>query len=380
MCSLGFLIHRLTVVQLLLIAAVPLAEQRVLESAPRAPHAPGERASGINPAVYPALSAAHSWVVNREIGVRSSLSDSMDYGHPRYLGFQDGDPVYYPTPSHRDTVICIPEKVGSSRWKALFFRSWSPETKDAGVHTARTPWSYWKDLDSLPQVTAKVMDRATPRFMWVRNPYTRLLSGFLNKICSGKWEGYSKSLGGPFSCTADDFGRYIRALDVLVHRGSQPDAHLALQVEHCGLPHGLQYDYFLKVEYEADWYPEFIALAGLADLVKHGWALRSALGEGSHQTQASDCFMELPGMSCEETNAYIRRLGHGPRRPGTQQGSQAQGSVPGWMQVNTTEHATGSSARMGEFFTTAEIVTLATHYVQRDLDAFGYPTMKAPLS
>lgn len=254
---------------------------------------------------------------------------------------------------------------GTPRWKTLFHRAWKPRTPAGGSHTRPTPWTRWPNLDSREKVLAKVHDPGSMRFMWLRNPYSRLLSAFLEKICSGKWRGV---FGGPFSCTPPEFGRYIRALLSRADRGAYIDPHFTLQVDHCGLGRGVEYDYYLKVEESNEWYPEFMALAGLAGAAKHGWG---RLG-------APDCFMELPGLSCEETDAYIRSLGQGTRQRAEHRATvQAPGGLPGWMQTKTTGHAMGADAQLREFFATQEIIDLATEYVQRDLEAFGYPKMQA---
>eukprot|EP00873_Tetraselmis_striata_P045662 jgi/Tetstr1/465926/TSEL_010540.t1 len=267
------------------------------------PHALQEHAAGVDPESYPALSAASSWVMNREIGV----NESMPWEHPgKYLTTGDGWPYIFPTPNHRDILICIPQKLGSTRWNAMFRRVYAPATpvSSGSVHGRVAPWTTLEGYGEIEQLVAKMQDPATLRFMW--------------------------------------------------------------------------YDYFLKVEHEAEWYPEFVSMTGLADVVRHGWA------EGASKLGVPECFMELPGLTCKETDEYIRSLGAGPRLPPKQTGRNhvaARGPLNPMRaqsaEVKKALHATGSAGRMKELYATQEAVDLATRYLRPDLEAFGYPVMEA---
>mmetsp|Transcript_26421 Transcript_26421/g.66426 ORF Transcript_26421/g.66426 Transcript_26421/m.66426 type:complete len:381 (+) Transcript_26421:414-1556(+) len=344
-------------------------------------HAFQEHAAGVDPESYPALSAASSWVMNREIGV----NESMPWEHPgKYLTTGDGWPYIFPTPNHRDILICIPQKLGSTRWNAMFRRVYAPATpvSSGSVHGRVAPWTTLEGYGEIEQLMDKMQDPATLRFMWVRNPYTRLVSAFLDKICGRpkRWLARIKELGGGklLTCDAAGFLKLLQSLNSMADRGEHMKSLFALQKDRCGLPYGMQYDYFLKVEHEAEWYPEFVSMTGLADVARHGWA------EGASKLGVPECFMELPGLTCKETDEYIRSLGAGPRLPPKQTGRNhvAAGGLLNPMSAQSAEvkkalHATGSAARMKELYATQEAVDLATRYLRPDLEAFGYPVMEA---
>eukprot|EP00873_Tetraselmis_striata_P043109 jgi/Tetstr1/463373/TSEL_008295.t1 len=343
-------------------------------------HAFQEHAAGVDPESYPALSAASGLVSNREIGV----NDSMQWEHPeKFFKLGNGRPYIIPTPNHQDIVICIPQKLGSTRWMAMFRKPYAPETsmRTSRVHEATVPWAALEGYSTIEQLVAKMQDPATLRFMWVRNPYTRLVSAFLDKICGRpkRWLARIKKLGGGklLTCDAAGFLKLLQSLNSMADRGEHMKSLFALQKDRCGLPYGMQYDYFLKVEHEAEWYPEFVSMTGLADVVRHGWA------EGASKLGVPECFMELPGLTCQETDKYIRSLGAGPRLPPKQTGRNhvAAGGLLNPMSAQSAEvkkalHATGSAARMKELYATQEAVDLATRYLRPDLEAFGYPVME----
>mmetsp|Transcript_42212 Transcript_42212/g.109474 ORF Transcript_42212/g.109474 Transcript_42212/m.109474 type:complete len:395 (+) Transcript_42212:98-1282(+) len=340
------------------------------------PHAFQERVAGVDPAAYPALSAASSWVTNRDTGVNDSLPWHLPQDY--MFAMKDGFPFIFPAPSNRDMLICIPQKLGSTRWNTMFRQVYDPEVsvgRRGGVHGAPAPWTLLEEYNNIDKLVAKMRDPATLRFIWVRNPYTRLLSAFLDKICGEHVKRFAGTVY-PQTCDAAGFLNLLRVLNSMADRGEVVHRLFALQKYKCGLPAGMQYDYFLKVECEAEWYAEFVSITGLADTARHGWA------GGASAEEVPDCFMELPGLSCQETDAHIRSLNRGPQPPPTprrlphphMRGEQAH--------VHSDEalhalHATGSEDRMKEFYATQEVVDLATRYVRPDLDMFGYPVMAA---
>jgi len=94
------------------------------------------------------------------------------------------------------------------------------------------------------------------------------------------------------------------------------------------------------------------------------------------QLEVPDCFLELPGMDCEETNAYIRTLGSGigDARSRTPRRAVPSGEVQ-WMKGLTSMHAVGATTRMDTYYSTWETVDMATAFVRPDLIAFEYPIL-----
>jgi hypothetical protein len=113
--------------------------------------------------------------------------------------------------------------------------------------------------------------------MLVRNPYARLLSGFLDKAVDifPKDGGFANDMkseyGAPYSATPPEFKRFVGVLLRRRQEGKPINSHFSPQVEQCGVSDGMQYDMFLKVEDTATWYADFIALMDLQDTVRTGW-------------------------------------------------------------------------------------------------------------
>jgi hypothetical protein len=53
------------------------------------------------------------------------------------------------------------------------------------------------------------------------------------------------------------------------------DAHFNPLTEHCMLPRGMQYDFFLKTEEISEWYEPFARYLGIVDVLQQGWDVDS---------------------------------------------------------------------------------------------------------
>lgn len=110
--------------------------------------------------------------------------------------------------------------------------------------------------------------------MWIRNPYKRLLAGFLDTAVnpgSKFWERAIKLHGGPYRDTPEEFARFIGNLMAMRENGDSISAQFTPLVEHCGLDKGMQYDLYLRAEQMEDWYADLVSLLGLEDFVRAGW-------------------------------------------------------------------------------------------------------------
>jgi hypothetical protein len=111
--------------------------------------------------------------------------------------------------------------------------------------------------------------------MWVRNPYSRLLSAFLDKGVNTpgekSWQDKVKRLGGPYYDSPQEFHRFLRNIVDVWEEGEALDYHFKPQSRLCGLPQGVRYDFYLKVEDMAVWFADLVSLLGLEDAVATGW-------------------------------------------------------------------------------------------------------------
>ena len=140
-------------------------------------------------------------------------------------------------------------------------------------HMLKTAW--------LPQGRAEwssmVADPSALRFMWVRNPYARLLSGFLDKAVSTRAPHFIRMInneyGGPYNSTPAEFGRFVERIIAMRAQNIPIDAHFSPLTEHCGINKGMRYNFYLKVE-EADvWYVDLVSFLGLDEAASSGWGL-----------------------------------------------------------------------------------------------------------
>eukprot|EP00951_Prasinocladus_malaysianus_P012752 scaffold95271_cov37-Prasinocladus_malaysianus.AAC.2 len=86
--------------------------------------------------------------------------------------------------------------------------------------------------------------------MFVRNPYVRLLSGFLDKACNPHVESWvtliNDDYGGPYKSTPEDFARFVKILMSRFDNGEPINPHFSRLFDHCGLANGMRYDLYLK--------------------------------------------------------------------------------------------------------------------------------------
>eukprot|EP00873_Tetraselmis_striata_P035729 jgi/Tetstr1/455993/TSEL_042771.t1 len=275
-----------------------------------------------------------------------------------------------PPSARRDVTsfLCLPYKNGSTRWKTMLIRAAYPAFAgniDNHLINVMAPHL------TKEQAFDAVADRATIHMMWVRNPYARLLSAFLDKVL-GKFRDLpiTAALGGPFEDSPSEFARFVRGVLDARSRGVVQEVHWQLQTETCGLSEGVKYHFYLKEEEVNTWYVELMSLFGLDGDAR----------PGPHQEQ-NRCFYRVAGRSCQETASLITHhmlnvtLGLPPdlrRYSGAGAGEQ----LPEYMVQATTTHARNAHTKLGTYYSTREVIADATEYLRNDLREFGYPVMR----
>lgn len=94
----------------------------------------------------------------------------------------------------------------------------------------------------------------------------------------------------------------------------------------------------------------------------------------SQGKQGDECFMKLPGKSCNETSAYLKGRASGSTCRVSQTNS---GMEPSWMTSKTSSHAAQTKSSMLTYYSNPEVIAMATNYLMPDLQAFGYDFMHA---
>jgi hypothetical protein len=118
----------------------------------------------------------------------------------------------------------------------------------------------WQDLLSRSDVK---------QLLLVRNPHTRLLSGYLDQVVGKRAAGRFPAGYDPFvwgsALPAGGFDAFVRA----VVGAKELEDHFKLQCEQCGIHVGMEYRY-LKVEDMNEWYDEIICMLSLQDAAGSG--------------------------------------------------------------------------------------------------------------
>jgi len=268
--------------------------------------------------------------------------------------------------------FCLIEKTGSTEWLNLF---------DADADAAK--WGlYAKALDDMQANKGNVHAVAkrtapAPSVVFVRNPYTRLLSSYLDKVVGlGGGEGSRISFNG-------DFAAFVKMvckekLDRLQGKSCKHDCvlrdeHISPQSGRCGLNQGFAYDMILRVEEQPMWYETLIKMLGLTKTVRtFDGTLPS--GEGGHHAyrlshNASNCFYKPPGLECadlfttEEPKMY---QGESTSGDSTKSQKHHHGN-------KQTGHAILATDHIAEYYTPA-IAHAVTALYTDDFFLFDYPT------
>ena len=145
-------------------------------------------------------------------------------------------------------VVCLHSKAGSSAWMRALMRA-----RGESQWSDRNPHS--PPYDGAPNASKLLADSFTPRITMVRNPYSRLLSGYLDKLepnetkvrrdggggakeqrawTSRLWDYHTMRPPG-FDRKLHNFSDFVRML-ASATRQNHLNRHFTLQSTHCHLP------------------------------------------------------------------------------------------------------------------------------------------------
>ena len=287
-------------------------------------------------------------------------------GHvnPSRVCLLDGQPFIYRAHKADDTaVLCLTQKAGSSTWKLALLKAIGAAGFPDGdglfrttPHGAVLPF----ETPSEAEWSRLTTGSSTRRFMIVRGPHARLLSGYLDKVVH--WPEPQKWPAG--FAEVDGFGGFVRAVVADPHL----NVHFELQSQQCGLPEGIRYEY-LRLEEEAEWYPRLACELRIEQALTRGWALPSTWNQGGSACFAeSSCGCEL---SCDDAS----------RAPLPCAAANTTAAVAAELSATSTFHATGSEALLSRYYT-VELAELVNRWAANDLETFGYdpwlPEMPTP--
>ena len=263
------------------------------------------------------------------------------YNSQSTVEMKDGDPFLFWNPlAEKAAIVCLSEKAGSTTWKLALLQVHGPYSVfDSSPHTAKRP---------KPPKDCPLWAGPSPRsYALVRNPYSRLLSGYLHLVARD-YVGNNDDRAGSGD-DAESFGAFVA--NATRKKGTSFEApahsrHFEPLTRKCGFgtTRPRSYDRVLRVEQIADWYDGFVCDLGLEAVVATGWNRT-----GTWFTGTAPCFYSPPGLDCEG-------------RATTDGGHAAPASF----------HATRADARLGEFYGPG-VAGLVTTAFRDDLARFAYP-------
>ena len=289
-------------------------------------------------------------VVDRVIFFPSGRCKAGNNSDPGHACLRDGWPIAY-----RGTVLCLLPKVASTSFKLALLKS----AGVAGYPNAEGRFDHQPHGERLPDSVSGLdaagwarLAASGPAYMIVRNPFTRLLSGFLDKVegsdpAPRHWPSGFTGAGG--------FGAFVRA--VVAEPAASLDKHFALQSAQCGLDAGMRYE-VLRLEEEDAWYAALACRLQLQHAVASGWELPSDYHHGGAR-----CFHEVGGCGCAlECDATA----------GPTAASRSCGP--------TAPPHTATDRLLPQYYDAAS-VRLVADWARRDFELFGYsPHLALPPS
>jgi heparan-sulfate lyase len=157
-------------------------------------------------------------------------------------------------------IYCGIPKCGVSRWRRLARRvEGNPNWYDNKAHSPTgNGLKYLADFTE-QGADSYINNASIYSFIIVRSPYSRLLSGWLDK----------KDFPS-FNYVPNDFGKFIEWLE------NQPDAnklneHFRPMTSFCGILDGMKFDFVAKMEEVDSWGPTLVKKLGINKFVNSGW-------------------------------------------------------------------------------------------------------------
>lgn len=276
-------------------------------------------------------------------------------------------------------ILCSSPKAGVTQFRTLLFllsnidsetpfesvTTLGERSAELGIHRETFPGA---ELFHIPASSAA----SHLSFAIGRNPYTRLLSGYLDKMV---WHSeymefhtlqrVNSQLGMPqqhlWGDSAESFALFARMLANALRAGRVINEHFRPQAQFCSMP-SFPYTYRMRLEDMHEWYPCWSALLGLERFTDRGWPPPTSDHPGWFNTAEPECWWRPRGTTCEQYAA--QRTDHaGLAVPITDRGGGAS-SMEG--------HNLNAAAKLRRYYLPATEAIVYDAY-RADFDLFGYP-------
>jgi len=235
-----------------------------------------------------------------EDGVAINISTMIVKSIPS-MKILDGYPFLFKNPkSNASALVCLAEKVASSTWKSFFIKALEYKLFISEIRKGADPHfvKFKESQNILSQKSIKVIADAIlnpniPRIMFTRDPYSRALSGYIDKVVDSDEHPFNFHPGLPRTSSFIEFTQYISE-----HRPL--NEHFLPLTDRCMLPMGMRYDYYLKIETMPHWYEALINLLDLRDEASSGWDYSSYWRPAVNGVMPEKCFYAPPGKTCQD--------------------------------------------------------------------------------
>ena len=238
-------------------------------------------------------------------------------------------------------LLCVPQKNGNKQFGGIVYAAWNEKPPKSG-EVVDSDMSHWEThaLDSNIE--------ASHVYFVSRNPYTRILSMYLQKVVNacvsgqkgcdkGQWKGMNSTT------TFKEFVKHVAEKSEKKGSTCAYNPHLCQQVESCLSPTLSAKDVtIIRLEEQSCWFPCFVKQIGVkSTLLKHGWTEFS--GRSCYYTATGECQDMLQSIDPETVGV-------------------ATGNV----------HATGASNKLAEYYDD-ETYEIVSRLYADDFRILGYP-------
>eukprot|EP00041_Stephanoeca_diplocostata_P037813 m.1446706 g.1446706 ORF g.1446706 m.1446706 type:complete len:581 (-) comp25107_c0_seq89:1247-2989(-) len=188
----------------------------------------------------------------------------------------------------KNFIYCGIPKCGVSRWRRLLRRiEGNPDWRDNKAHRPQDSGLVYLANLSASDAHAFANAPATLSFVVVRNPFTRLLSGWLDKT---QVQGFHMQLSSNFT----EFVQQVRDTPA-----DELDEHFRPMTSFCGISNGMRFDVVARNEDIDVWGPQLVQRLNLTAFTSTGWrgaffpAAQSDKEAEDHNRHANDRVREF---------------------------------------------------------------------------------------
>lgn len=285
-----------------------------------------------------------------------------------------------PSPNARKyAIFCLYEKAGSTSFKYLLRYSsvYAKKFRLNNLNVVLSQEPHYATTSTKKQFLANAYIKKVPRILITRNPYSRFLSGYVDKILITK----DPNFGPPGFQLNDTFETFVREeINYQTNGELHYGDHFRLMSQGCWLPENMTYNYILPLEHMAHWYEPLMEGLHITEYTKMGWNVSTRLYRGR---KGMPCHYVKPGCSCNQMftkasqTCLVKNKHKHKDQPKDQPKNRDNGRSGNITSISSTyqktAHATDSSRQLERYFNNSKLLSEFNGWIKRDLEVFGYP-------